>query len=81
MPRWSLPGNVPSNINSGHEYPRLEVKARKGEVFIRVDTGLTGLKLKSNADDISARIEEIALNLGGARKVKVRLAGLTIPIE
>jgi cytidylate kinase len=57
-----------------HEYPRLEVRANQGEVFIRVATGLTGMALKSREKEIIGRIEEIALTLGGARKVKVSLA-------
>jgi cytidylate kinase len=57
-----------------HEYPRLAVRAQKGSVLIRVDTGLTGLALKSREEEIVRRIEEIALTLGGARKVQVHLA-------
>jgi hypothetical protein len=70
--------NIPE-IKLVHEYPRLDVRAKRGEVFIRVDTGLTGMALKTREEEIIRRIEEIALTLGGAHKVKVSL-GHSIPI-
>ncbi|MFH1102623.1 MAG: cytidylate kinase-like family protein [Pseudomonadota bacterium] len=56
-----------------HEYPKMDVKAKDGDVHIQIITGFPPLTT-SKKEEIARRVEEIAVNLGGAHKVRVTLS-------
>ena len=53
------------------EYPRVEVTARRGEVFVHIHTGLSTHALLTERRAIVEKVESIAIGLGGAEKVTV----------
>ena len=52
------------------EFPRVEVAVRNGEALIHLHTGLANQKLLSKKE-ITERVENIAIELGGAEKAQV----------
>lgn len=52
------------------EFVGVEVTARDGEAFIHIHTGLSA-QMRLNAKEITARVETIAIELGGADKAQV----------
>lgn len=52
------------------EFPRVEVKVQNGEALIHLHTGLSA-QMRLNAKEITARVENIAIELGGADKAQV----------
>jgi len=56
------------------EFPRVEVAVRNGEAFIHLHTGLSTQK-RLNAKETAERVENIAIELGGAEKAQVVFNG------
>ncbi|MBF0099820.1 MAG: cytidylate kinase-like family protein [Desulfobacterales bacterium] len=55
------------------EFPKVTVISKSKKVTIQVTTGLTMLKNLSKEKEITKRIEDIAINIGGAETVTVKL--------
>ncbi|MEW5909278.1 MAG: cytidylate kinase-like family protein [Thermodesulfobacteriota bacterium] len=55
------------------EYPRIVVKAGKGDVEIHIATGITPVSA-SKKEEIIRKVEEIAVGLGGARSARVEVS-------
>jgi hypothetical protein len=53
------------------EFPRIEVTATDGEVFVRIHTGLSIHTLLTEKQNIIEKVESIAIALGGAEKAHV----------
>ena len=53
------------------EFPRIQVTARGGEVIVNIHTGLSIHTLLMEKQKIIAKVESIAIGLGGAEKVQV----------
>jgi hypothetical protein len=74
---WSIP--LPRVLASQvealllEEFPRVQVTARDGEVFVNIHTGLSTSTLLTEKQKIIAKVESIAIGLGGAEKVHVAI--------
>jgi cytidylate kinase len=55
------------------EFPRVQVTARNGEVFVHIHTGLSIHTLLTEKQKIIEKVESIAIGLGGAEKVHVAI--------
>jgi hypothetical protein len=53
------------------EFPRVQVTARNGEALVNIHTGLSIHTLLSEKQKIVEKVEAIAIELGGAEKVRV----------
>lgn len=53
------------------EFPRIQVTARDGEVFVNIQAGLSLHALLTEKQKFIEKVESIALGLGGAEKVHV----------
>ena len=56
------------------EFPRVKVTAKAGEASITIVSGLTFTAALANEEKIIRRVESIAINLGGAERVTVKLS-------
>jgi len=56
------------------EFPRVKVSARAGEASITIVSGLTFTAALAEEEKIIRRVESIAINIGGAERVKVNLS-------